>query len=140
MAQTPPPTPGEPDAGLGRRSFLGLSVAGAGAIAFGTTVAAPAAAAPPPAAGAGPLAPGRLTTEYAGELLGTDVRKPRLTWTATAPGHGATQSAYQVLVATSPDRLAPGVADVWDSGRVASPQAVGVAYAGPALAARSRYH
>ncbi|MGN9777596.1 family 78 glycoside hydrolase catalytic domain [Micromonospora sp. H33] len=140
MAQTPRPVPGEPQPGLDRRLFLGWGVAGAGAVAFGATVAAPAAAAPAPSTGAGPLALGRLSTEYAAEPLGTDVRKPRLSWVGTALGHGATQSAYQVLVATSRDRLAPGEADVWDSGRVASAQALGVPYAGPPLVARTRYH
>ncbi|WP_262286789.1 glycoside hydrolase family 78 protein [Micromonospora sp. MA102] len=139
MAQTPPPVPGQ-GTELSRRSLLGWGVAGAGAVALGATTAAPAAAAPPPGAGAGPLAVGRPRTEYADHPLGTDVAQPRFSWTGTAPGHGATQSAYQVLVATSPDRLTSDTADVWDSGRVVSPRSVGVAYDGPRLAPRTRYH
>ena len=85
----------------------------------------------------GPLAVEKLTVEYAEELLGTDVHRPRLGWIAWAPGYGATQSAYQVVVASSPELLTTG--DVWDSGQVAS-DAIGAEYDGPELAARTRYH
>ncbi|ADB31696.1 alpha-L-rhamnosidase [Kribbella flavida DSM 17836] len=87
----------------------------------------------------GPLAVAKLTAEYAEEPHGTDEVRPRLAWIATAPGYGATQSAYQVLVASQPELLSPEQADVWDSGQVGS-DAVQVAYDGPALAARTRYH
>ncbi|QWF76768.1 family 78 glycoside hydrolase catalytic domain [Amycolatopsis sp. CA-230715] len=73
------------------------------------------------------------TVEYAPTLLGTDVEDPWLSWTLTAPGHGARQTAYQVVVGSE-----PGAADVWDSGRVASARTVGIAYAGP-VAPRTRY-
>ncbi|MFO0909229.1 MAG: hypothetical protein U0794_12915 [Isosphaeraceae bacterium] len=43
------------------------------------------------------------------------------------------QSAYQVLAATHPDRLKPGEADLWDSGKVDRDDTLGVAYAGKAL-------
>jgi alpha-L-rhamnosidase len=87
----------------------------------------------------GPLAVEKLTVEYADELLGADVRRPRLGWIAWAPGYGATQSAYQVLVASSPELLTAETGDVWDSGQVTS-DAIGIAYDGPDLAARTRYH
>ncbi|GAA1945325.1 family 78 glycoside hydrolase catalytic domain [Amycolatopsis minnesotensis] len=73
------------------------------------------------------------TVEYAPTLLGTDVEDPWLSWTLTAPGHRARQTAYQVTVGSE-----PGAADVWDSGRVESDRAVGIAYAGP-VAPRTRY-
>lgn len=88
----------------------------------------------------GPLTADKLTTEYAVRPLGTDATRPRLGWIATAPGYGATQSAYQLLVASSPDLLTPEAADVWDSGQVASAKNFGVEYGGPALAPRTRYH
>src|SRR5690606_27319557 len=50
------------------------------------------------------------------------------------------QSAYRILVAHDPGDLVPGRADVWDSGRVESDRSVGVAYDGPALRPRTRYH
>jgi alpha-L-rhamnosidase len=88
----------------------------------------------------GPLTADKLTTEYADRLLGTDVVRPRLGWIATAPGYGATQSAYQILVASDPELLTPETADVWDSGQVASAQTFGISYDGPTLAPRTQYH
>src|SRR3954462_9805127 len=88
----------------------------------------------------GPLTADKLTTEYAARPLGTDVSRPRLGWIATAPGYGATQSAYQVLVASAPELLTPETADVWDSGQVASAKSFGVRFDGPALTPRTRYH
>ncbi|MBS1850516.1 MAG: glycoside hydrolase family 78 protein [Acidobacteria bacterium] len=46
---------------------------------------------------------------------------------------GQEQSAYQVLVATSPARLREGVSDSWDSGKVPSQETVHVEYAGKPL-------
>ncbi|MEU5565241.1 family 78 glycoside hydrolase catalytic domain [Micromonospora musae] len=139
MAQTPRPDPAS-GSELSRRSLIGWGAAGTGALVLGASGGGPASAAPPPGAGAGPLAVDRLRTEYADRPLGTDVGAPRFSWTATAPGHNVGQSAYQVLVATRPDRLTPDSADVWNSGRISSARSVGVAYAGPALDPRTRYH
>jgi alpha-L-rhamnosidase len=127
------------ESAFSRRALLGGGLAGAGAVVLGATTADPAAAVPT-GNKAGPLDPGRLTTEYADRPLGTDERLPRLSWTAGATDHCATQSAYQVLVATTPTRLKPGATDVWDSGRVRSSRSVGVAYGGPPLKPRTRYH
>lgn len=121
---------------LSRRTLLGGGLAGAGAVVLGVAAAGPAAA----GQAGGSLEPGGLTTEYVDRLLGTDERSPRLSWNASAPGNGAKQSAYRVLVATRPDRLKPGAADVWDSGKVRSTRAVGIPYAGRSLSPRTRYH
>ncbi|AZM50416.1 hydrolase [Streptomyces sp. WAC 06738] len=125
-----------------RRAFLRTSAAAgatAGVIGLGQ------GAVPAAAAGRGGDEDGgeeglrveRTTVEYAPSLLGTDIAAPRLSWELSAPGSGARQSAYQVRVAPDTEGDAPLV---WDSGRVASAQTVGVAYAGPALGTRTRYH
>ena len=88
----------------------------------------------------GPLNAGTLKTEYTERPLGTDVRRPRLGWIATAPGYGATQTSYQVLVASSPELLTPESADVWDSGKVRSPRTFGIEYDGQTLTPRTRYY
>jgi alpha-L-rhamnosidase len=85
------------------------------------------------------LIPCALKTEYAVQPLGVDVSRPRLSWVATAPGYGATQTAYQLLVASAPELLTPEQADVWDSGKVESARTFGVEYDGP-TAPRTRYH
>jgi alpha-L-rhamnosidase len=78
-----------------------------------------------------------LETERADRPLGTDERTPRLGWTLRSLDR---QTAYRVLVATTPHRLTPGRADVWDSGRVRSSRSYDVAYRGPALESRTRYY
>ncbi|MEV4261710.1 family 78 glycoside hydrolase catalytic domain [Kribbella sp. NPDC049584] len=85
------------------------------------------------------LTPRSLKTEYAVRPLGVDVNRPRFSWVATAPGYGATQTAYQVLVASAPELLTPESADVWDSGKVDSARTFGMEYDGP-TAARTRYY
>ena len=87
----------------------------------------------------GPLTARSLKTEYAVRPLGIEVSRPRLSWIATALGYGATQTAYRILVASSPQLLTPESADVWDSGKVSSGRTFGIEYDGPA-APRTRYH
>lgn len=78
-----------------------------------------------------------LATDGASELLGTDEAKPRLSWRLESSRRGVMQQRFQVLVASSPARLTPEKADVWDSGRVRTPHPW-VDYGGPVLAPRSR--
>ena len=70
-----------------------------------------------------PMQPTHLRCEYFSEPIGIDARAPRLSWHVGT----AAQSAYQVVVA-----------DVWDSGKVASDRSIHVAYAGPPLRSRQR--
>lgn len=85
------------------------------------------------AEGADP-APSRLTVDYAGAALGIDDPAPRLGWQPVA----RRQVAYRIRVARSADALEADQL-VWDSGRIASAANAQIPYAGPALAARSRY-
>lgn len=112
-----------------RRLFLKTSAVGLSATAVPVGVAQ--------ASGerAGGVRVERTTVEYAETLLGTDVAVPRLGWVLAAGGTGARQTAYQIEVGT-----APGRSDVWRSGRVNSDRTNGIAYAGPALRPRTRYH
>jgi alpha-L-rhamnosidase len=72
--------------------------------------------------------------------LGIDDTQPRFSWQLRDSRQGARQSAYRILVATQPELLTVGKADVWDSGRVASGQSVEVPYVGPAIAPSTRYY
>jgi alpha-L-rhamnosidase len=87
---------------------------------------------------AAPLAVDVVKCEYRSNPLGIDVLQPRLTWELSSPDRGAAQKAYQVLVASDPDRLAKDEGDLWDSGKVGSDQSIQVAYAGKALASEQR--
>src|SRR5580704_10217704 len=79
-----------------------------------------------------------LRTECRDNPLGVELQRPRLSWRLESDRIGARQSAYRVRVATSAARLQQGGADVWDSGKVASPRCFDVAYEGPSLASRRR--
>ncbi|MCX6865574.1 MAG: hypothetical protein NTV46_05035 [Verrucomicrobia bacterium] len=106
---------------------------------------------------------GNPRCEYLVNPLGIDTVKPRFSWeiqvqsgkgtapqsnsgesTETTPSTKATmtsdiprgvmQTAYQILVASSPELLKNDKGDKWDSGKVDSDQSVNVAYQGKALA------
>ena len=71
--------------------------------------------------------------------LGIDDPAPRFSWQLQDLGRGAKQTAYEIEVATKPELLSQGNADVWDSGKIESGASLNVSYAGPAVKASSRY-
>ncbi|MBV9268824.1 MAG: family 78 glycoside hydrolase catalytic domain [Acidobacteriaceae bacterium] len=85
-------------------------------------------------------APVHLRCESLTNPLGIDFVKPMLSWQEDNAERNWRQTGYELLVATRPDLLAPGKADVWDSGKQASGESVGIPYAGPALESRKRYY
>jgi alpha-L-rhamnosidase len=78
------------------------------------------------------------TVEMAVDPLGVDVAQPRFSWRIASEESGQRQTAWQVLAAASPEALAAGRGDVWDSGRVEGDQTVAVPYAGRALRSSER--
>ncbi|WP_449350345.1 glycoside hydrolase family 78 protein, partial [Streptomyces shaanxiensis] len=81
-----------------------------------------------------------LTVEHRTTPLGVDAARPGFGWRTASRVRGRRQTAYRVLVASTPDRLTARRADVWDSGRVDSADSVAVRYAGPPLKPSTRYH
>ncbi|MEW2402581.1 family 78 glycoside hydrolase catalytic domain [Streptomyces sp. NPDC046862] len=81
-----------------------------------------------------------LTVEHRTGPLGVDAGRPRFGWRMRSSARGRSQGAYQILVASSPDKLTVGRADVWNSGRVRSSDSVAVRYAGRSLRPSTRYH
>ena len=69
--------------------------------------------------------------------LGIDDPRPGLSWQLTGPA-GPLQSAYQVIVASTLEKVRANTADLWDSGRTPGAACTGVAYGGPALSSRQR--
>jgi len=65
------------------------------------------------------LLPGYLRTECKVSPV-TDVAAPRLSWELTSSAQNQLQSAYQIPVASSPEKLSAQCADLWDSGKVGS--------------------
>jgi alpha-L-rhamnosidase len=84
----------------------------------------------------GPAAPTHLRTGYLDDPLGIDADPPDLSW---RPASGA-QQAYRIQVATSPEGLATGAPDLWDSGRVQSTGCTAVPYGGEPLGSAQRAH
>lgn len=87
------------------------------------------------------LVPGSLRCEGIVNPLGVDAPAPRLGWLpqATDPAaRGLRQSAWQILVASSQELLAQNRGDLWDSGKVASDDAIAAAYAGSPLSSSRR--
>jgi alpha-L-rhamnosidase len=70
------------------------------------------------------------------EPLSTASATPRFSWRVHGSSHNLFQSAYRILVASSPRLLESLTGDLWDSGRVVLPKAVDVAYEGKPLSSR----
>ena len=79
-----------------------------------------------------------LRCEYNPDPLGIDAARPRLSWIVQSDERGQRQTAYRVLVASSPDVLAQDRGNLWDSGKVASDRSVHVEYAGRPLRSEER--
>ena len=80
----------------------------------------------------------KLRCEYRTDPIGIDVAKPRLGWIMQSDERGQKQSAYQILVASSRQKLKNNAGDLWDSGKVNSDQSVQVVYDGRRLRSRQR--
>ncbi|AFC30614.1 alpha-L-rhamnosidase [Paenibacillus mucilaginosus 3016] len=79
-------------------------------------------------------------TEYLVDPLGLDTPHPRLSWRLEAEERGFEQSAYHVLVASSEEKLARDIGDLWDSGMVPSTAMAHIEYAGLPLQSECAYY
>jgi alpha-L-rhamnosidase len=93
-----------------------------------------------PLPGDAQILPDRLRCEHLANPLGIDVVQPRLSWELqpTSGKRGQRQSAWRVLVASSPEMLTGDEGDLWDSRKVGSVQSVLVPYGGRELPSRQR--
>ena len=101
-------------------------------------IAVSCGAALPLAAGTGAI---RLRCEYRLDPEGIGETHPRLDWILQADAGtrgGVRQTAYQILVASTPKLLAHDKGDRWDSGRAESDRMQQIAYAGQPLLARQQ--
>jgi hypothetical protein len=80
----------------------------------------------------------RLRCEQTVDPLGVDAPQPRLSWQLQSEQRIQMQTAYQVLAASGPERLARDEGELWDSGRVASDETLGVLYQGRPLQSSQR--
>ncbi len=75
-----------------------------------------------------------LTVEYAKSPLGIDTQTPRFGWQMTSDEQNVMQTAYQIKVFDAQNQL------LWDSGKVKSAAALGIALQGKPLLSSQQYH
>jgi alpha-L-rhamnosidase len=81
-----------------------------------------------------------LKCEYATNPIGLDILTPQFSWQIHSAQRGIKQTAYQIVVARSPEDLASGNNNLWDTGKVPSGKSAGIVYTGPELQSRKRYY
>jgi len=82
--------------------------------------------------------PTHLRTEYLDNPIGIGETVPRLSWWCESDRRGDMQSAYQVIVASSPALLDQNQGDLWDSGIQKTDRSIQVEYAGSTLHSRQQ--
>ncbi len=81
-----------------------------------------------------------LRCEYKVNPLGVDIEQPRFSWNLSSSSRGVVQTAYEVFVASSAEKLAENTADVWDSKKVASDKSIHIYYDGSKLESNKKYY
>ncbi|MFD0990023.1 glycoside hydrolase family 78 protein [Mariniflexile jejuense] len=74
-----------------------------------------------------------LQCEMLTNPLGIDVLQPRLSWQIITDVSEVEQKTYQILVASSVEKLKNNNADLWDSGKVSSNASMNITYSGKKL-------
>ena len=74
-----------------------------------------------------------LECEHLENPLGISATEPRLSWYSESTERSQLQTAYQILVSSSAEKLANDEGDLWDCKKVASDQSLFVHYAGKPL-------
>ncbi len=72
--------------------------------------------------------------------VGIDIAQPRLSWQLSASCNRQKQSAYQILVASSSQKLEENEGDIWDSRKVRSSNSLNIPYQGIALETAQTYY
>ena len=80
-----------------------------------------------------------MLVEHFDSPLAIGTRKPRFSWSFNVLGRNKFQSAYRILVATTPKFCTEGHADIWDSGKVTSRQSTQIEYEGIQLESNQTY-
>ncbi len=83
------------------------------------------------------MIPSDLRVDNDPEPLGLDHGTPAFSWIPLAQGRNASQAAFRILVAGSPENLNRETGILWDSGRVTSDRTREILYSGEPLAPAS---
>ena len=90
-------------------------------------------------AGSAELSVYGLTCENLTNPLGIE-SSPRFSWKLHSSDRGCLQTRYRILVASEPELLTPGKADMWDSGTCENGQSILVPYDGKSLLPSTTYY
>lgn len=71
---------------------------------------------------------------------GIDTPNPRLSWEISSSKRGVMQTAFQVLVSSSPEKLANNDGDIWQSGLVPTDRSIQIPYSGKTLMSGTKYY
>lgn len=77
-----------------------------------------------------------LLCEYEKHPIALETTSPRLRWITKTNAQNWKQSAYQILVASTKEKLSKNEADLWDSGKVAGDDSIQIEYKGRRLTSR----
>jgi alpha-L-rhamnosidase len=77
-----------------------------------------------------------LKIEYKKNPISVDAPEPRLSWNLESNERNQKQTAYQILVSSSLEKLNSDVGDLWDTKKVLSDQSVNISYGGKKLKTR----
>ncbi len=83
--------------------------------------------------GSGSMIISDLRTQNLRDPLGIASKTPTLSWRLTSDERGQRQTAYRIVASSTAKKLSDGEYDMWDSGKVDSPDNYGVKYGGEAL-------
>jgi alpha-L-rhamnosidase len=92
----------------------------------------------PQAIQAAALKPTALRCEFLTNPLGLEATQPLLSWQVASDERGQAQTACQILVASSPELLRHDHGDLWDSGKLATNETIGILYAGSPLVSQEQ--
>ncbi|AOW11200.1 hydrolase [Flavobacterium gilvum] len=71
--------------------------------------------------------------------LAVNTNQPRLSWQLVSKESNVSQTAYQILVASSAEKLQKNKADVWNSGKVISNKNLQITFGGSPLKSETKY-
>lgn len=81
----------------------------------------------------------KLLCEYTSQANQVQSAHPRFSWIIESSERGQKQTAYQILVSASQEKLEQNIGELWDSGKQNSAETAHIRYAGDPLQSNSRY-
>lgn len=87
----------------------------------------------------GQISAEHLKCEMAENPLAVSTNQPRLSWQLVSKEQNVTQTAYQILVASSAEKLQKNEGDIWDSKKVVSNKNLQITFGGSPLKNEVKY-